>query len=76
MKSIIVTMSLSEKVLDSYLIRNFGGTAFPSSDSKIVGFNENSVTGVWNIPLLRDFCQATVSAKTSLKIKKVKVVES
>jgi len=72
MKTICVSMSLKENVLDSYLLRVFGGFMVEKKTCKVVYFPEGilSQKSPWTVKRFKNFCNAVVETKTGLRMYK------
>lgn len=68
MKVICVSMSKKEQVLDSYLLRVFGGEQIDKGNIKTIRFPVENLESnpAWSIQRFKNFCNACVSDKKSL----------
>lgn len=75
MKSICVSMSSKEAVLDSYLIRVFDGSLEEKPERKVIRFPEESLQlKNWTVQMFKNFCESCVSDKRVLRIYKARLV--
>lgn len=71
MKYFCISMSLNEKVLNSYLTRVFDGELVEKKTCQTVYIPEEGMN--WKISTFKSFCNYTVESKSQLRIYKAKV---
>jgi hypothetical protein len=74
-KNICVSMPLTEKVLDSYLLRIFTGSLLEKKTCKVIFFPEENLLHKteWTIKKFKNFCNAVIATKTGLRMYKANV---
>lgn len=71
MKYFCISMSLNEKVLDSYLVRVFNGELIEKRSCKTVYIPVESMN--WKISQLKSFCVHTVENKSTFRLYRAQV---
>jgi hypothetical protein len=76
MKSICVSMALSELVLNSYLKRVFKGKLLKKKTCKVIYFPQENLTKKnWTVGMFKNFCSGTVSNKDNLRLYKANLTK-